>query len=46
MGALAGTLVGFGYGGDDAVETGAELGAAAMEDGHLLLMIRSGRSPT
>ena len=36
MGAIAGALVGFGYGGDDAVEAGAELGAAAMEDGHLI----------
>ncbi len=36
MGALAGALVGFGYGGDDAAEAGAELGAAAMEDGHLI----------
>jgi uncharacterized membrane protein len=36
MGALAGALLGFGYGGDDAVEAGAELGAAAMEDGHLI----------
>ena len=36
MGAIAGALIGFGYGGDDAVEAGAELGAAAMEDGHLI----------
>jgi uncharacterized membrane protein len=36
MGAIAGALVGFGYGGDDAVAAGAELGAAAMEDGHLI----------
>ena len=38
MGAIAGALVGFGYGGDDeaAVEAGAELGADAMADGHLI----------
>ena len=36
MGAIAGALIGFGYGDDEAVETGAELGAAAMEDGHLI----------
>jgi len=36
LGALAGALVGFGYGGDDAIEAGAGLGAAAMEDGHLI----------
>ena len=36
MGAIAGALVGFGYGGEDAVEAGAVLGAAAMEDGHLI----------
>ena len=36
MGAIAGALVGFGYGDEEAVEAGAELGAAAMEDGHLI----------
>ena len=38
MGAIAGALIGFGYGeGDDAaIEAGAELGAEAMADGHLL----------
>ena len=37
MGAIAGALIGFGYGEDDeAVEAGAELGAAAGEDGHLI----------
>ena len=37
MGAIAGALVGFGYGGDEeSVEAGAELGAEAMADGHLL----------
>jgi uncharacterized membrane protein len=36
MGAIAGALVGFGIGGDDAVEAGAELGAGVMEDGHLI----------
>ena len=38
MGAIAGALVGFGYGeGDeDAIEAGAELGAEAMADGHLI----------
>ncbi len=36
MGAIAGALVGFGYGEDEAVEAGAELGAAAMADGHLI----------
>ena len=36
MGAIAGALIGFGYGGDDGVEAGAGLGAAAMEDGHLI----------
>jgi uncharacterized membrane protein len=38
MGAIAGALIGFGYGGDDeaAVEAGAELGAEAMADGHLI----------
>ncbi len=35
MGAIAGALIGFGYG-DDAVEAGAELGAAAGADGHLI----------
>ena len=37
MGAIAGALIGFGYGEDDeAVEAGAELGTAATEDGHLI----------
>ena len=39
MGAIAGALIGFGYGGDDAsVEAGAELGAEAMAEkgGHLI----------
>ena len=36
MGAIAGALIGFGFGGDDAVEAGAALGAAGMEDGHLI----------
>jgi uncharacterized membrane protein len=38
MGAIAGALIGFGYGegDDDAIEAGAELGAEAMEDGHLI----------
>jgi uncharacterized membrane protein len=38
MGAIAGALVGLGYGeGDeDAIEAGAELGAEAMADGHLI----------
>ena len=37
MGAIAGALIGFGYGEDaEAVEAGAELGTAATEDGHLI----------
>jgi hypothetical protein len=36
MGAIAGALIGFGYGDDEAVEAGAELGAEAMADGHLI----------
>jgi uncharacterized membrane protein len=38
FGAIAGALIGFGYGGDDdaIVEAGAEAGAAAMADGHLI----------
>ena len=36
MGAIAGALIGFGYGTEEAVEAGAEAGAAAMEDGHLI----------
>jgi len=37
MGAIAGALVGFGYGEDEeSVEAGAELGAEAMADGHLI----------
>jgi uncharacterized membrane protein len=36
MGAIAGALIGFGYGTDEAVEAGAEMGAEAMADGHLI----------
>lgn len=40
MGAIAGALIGFGYGGDDeaVIEAGAELGAEAMAErgGHLI----------
>jgi uncharacterized membrane protein len=36
MGAIAGALIGFGYGDDEAVDAGAEVGMAAMEDGHLI----------
>ena len=36
MGAIAGALIGFGYGTEEAVDAGAEAGAAAMEDGHLI----------
>jgi uncharacterized membrane protein len=37
MGAIAGALIGFGYGGDEeSLEAGAELGAEAMADGHLI----------
>ena len=39
MGAIAGALIGFGYGGgedEDAIEAGAEAGAEAMADGHLI----------
>ena len=36
MGVIAGALIGFGYGDDDAVVEGALAGAAAMEDGHLI----------
>ena len=38
MGAIAGALIGFGYGGDDAMEAGAEIGAEAMAEkgGHLI----------
>jgi uncharacterized membrane protein len=36
MGAIAGALIGFGYGDDEALEAGAALGAAAAEDGHLI----------
>ena len=36
MGAIAGALVGFGYGTEEAVDAGAELGAEAMADGHLI----------
>lgn len=35
MGAIAGALLGFGYG-EEAAELGAELGAAEGEDGHLI----------
>src|SRR6478672_9680683 len=34
MGVIAGALIGFGYGGDAALEAGAALGAEAMADGH------------
>jgi len=46
LGTIAGALVGFGYGGDEAVVAGAELGAAEMEDGHLIPDARCGTSPT
>jgi uncharacterized membrane protein len=36
MGEIAGALIGFGYGTEEAVEAGAELGADAMADGHLI----------
>jgi uncharacterized membrane protein len=36
MGEIAGALIGFGYGTEEAVEAGAELGAEAMADGHLI----------
>jgi uncharacterized membrane protein len=36
MGEIAGALIGFGYGTEEAVEAGAELGAEAMDDGHLI----------
>ena len=36
MGEIVGALIGFGYGDEETVEAGAELGAAAMEDGHLI----------
>ncbi len=36
MGEIAGALIGFGYGTDEAVEAGVELGAEAMVDGHLI----------
>jgi uncharacterized membrane protein len=36
FGALIGALVGLGVGGEDAIEAGAELGAAEMADGHIL----------
>jgi uncharacterized membrane protein len=36
MGAIAGALIGFGYGTEEAVDVGAELGAEAMADGHLI----------
>src|ERR1700752_42219 len=34
MGEIAGALIGFGYGTEEAVHAGAESGAEAMEDGH------------
>jgi uncharacterized membrane protein len=37
FGAMAGALIGFGFGGDEeSMEAGAALGAAAGEDGHIL----------
>jgi len=36
VGAIAGALIGFGYGDEGAVEAGAQVGAAAMDDGHLI----------
>lgn len=36
MGAIAGALIGFGYGDEEAVEVDAALGAEAGEDGHLI----------
>ena len=36
MGAIAGALIGFGYGDDDALELDAERAAAAGADGHLI----------
>lgn len=36
LGEIAGALIGFGYGTEEAVEAGAELGAEAMADGHLI----------
>ena len=36
MGAIAGALIGLGYGDVEAAEIGAELGAAAGADGHLI----------
>jgi uncharacterized membrane protein len=36
MGAVAGALIGFGYGTEEAVDAGAEAGAAAGADGHLI----------
>lgn len=36
MGAIAGALVGFGYGDEDVAEAAAELGAANGADGHLI----------
>ncbi len=36
LGAYAGALIGLGMGDDDAIEAGAEFGAAAGEDGHLI----------
>ena len=36
LGEIAGALIGLGYGTEEAVEAGAELGAEAMADGHLI----------
>ncbi len=36
FGAIAGALIGFGYGTEEAVDAGAEAGAAAGADGHLI----------
>jgi uncharacterized membrane protein len=36
MGAIAGALIGIGLGTEEAVEVGAAMGAAAMEDGHAI----------
>ena len=36
MGEIAGALIGFGYGTEEAVEAGIEAGAEAMADGHLI----------
>jgi len=36
LGEIAGALIGLGYGTEEAVEAGAELGTEAMADGHLI----------